>query len=62
MGCASCGDKAASAAARYPRDITLPDGTVKTVTSSAMERTERERYRQAERARAKTVGYTAERR
>lgn len=62
MGCASCGGKAASAAAQYPRDITLPDGTVKTVTSSAMERTERERYRQAERARAKTVGYTAERR
>lgn len=61
MGCAICGGKAAPAA-QYPRDITLPDGTVKTVTSSAMERTERERYRQAERAKAKTVGYTAQRR
>lgn len=62
MGCASCGQRAASAAAQYPRDITLPDGTVKTVTSSAMERTERERYRQREREKAKTVGYTAQRR
>lgn len=61
MGCQSCGGKAAAAAASYPREITLPDGSRTTVTSSAMERTERERYRQRERAAAKVKGYTASR-
>lgn len=57
MGCQTCGQRAA-AAAQFPREITLPDGTTKTVTSSAQERTERERYRQRERENAKTKGYT----
>lgn len=56
-----CGGAKASAAAQYPRDVTLPDGTVKTVTSSAMERTERERYRQREREAARKTGYTVQR-
>jgi len=55
------GSKAASAAAQYPREITLPDGTKMTVNSSAQERTERERYRQREREAAKTKGYTVRR-
>jgi hypothetical protein len=58
MGCSSCGGKAAAAAAQYPREITLPDGTKVTVNSASQERTERERYRQRERAAAKTKGYT----
>lgn len=61
MGCSTCGGNKANAAAAYPREIVLGDGTRKTVTSAAMERTERERYRQAERAAAKAKGYTASR-
>lgn len=61
MGCSSCGGKAATTAAQYPREITLPDGTTITVNSSAQERTERERYRQREREAAKTRGYTVDR-
>lgn len=60
MGCSSCGGGAA-AAAKYPREIVLADGTKVTVTSAAMERTERERARQAERAQAKARGYTTNR-
>jgi hypothetical protein len=58
MGCQSCKQRAASAAAQYPRTVTLPDGTTTTVTSSADERTQRERYRQRERENARTKGYT----
>lgn len=61
MGCSTCGDRAAKAAAQYPREITLPDGTRATVTSSMQERTERERYRQREREKARTQGYTVSR-
>jgi len=61
MGCASCGGSAAKAAAQYPREITLPDGTKMTVNSSAQERTERERYKQRERQVAKAKGYTVAR-
>lgn len=61
MGCQSCGGKAASAAAQYPREITMPDGTKAMVSSAAMERTERERYRQRERAVARERGYTVQR-
>lgn len=60
MGCSSCGGRAA-AAAQYPREITMPDGTKVKVTSAADERAARERYRQAERTRAKAVGYTVSR-
>lgn len=61
MGCASCGGKAAKAAASYPREATLPDGSKVTVTSAADERVQRERYRQAERAQARETGYTVRR-
>lgn len=61
MGCSSCGGNKASAAATYPRDITMPDGTTKTVTSAAMERTERARFAQVEREKARANGYTVRR-
>ena len=60
MGCSSCGSRA-SAAAQYPREVTMPDGTKVMVSSAADERTKREQFRQAERSRAKTVGYTVSR-
>lgn len=60
MGCCGRGEQA-SAGATYPREIVLADGSRKTVTSAAMERTERERARQAERAQAKARGYTTDR-
>lgn len=60
MSCTSCG-KRAEAAATYPREATMPDGTKVTVTSSADERTQRERFRQAERAQAQSKGYTVRR-
>lgn len=60
MGCSSCGNRAA-AAAKYPRDITLSDGTTKTVTSSAEERTERARAQQRERDAARARGYSVQR-
>lgn len=58
MGCSTCGGKAAKEAAQYPKETVMPDGTKVMVSSAAMERTERERYRQRERAQAKTRGYT----
>jgi hypothetical protein len=61
MGCGTCGDRAAKATAQYPREVVLGDGTRVTVSSSADERTQRERYRQRERAAAKVKGYTASR-
>lgn len=60
MGCQSCG-RAASAAAQYPREVTLPDGSKVTATSAADERTQRERHRQAEREKARATGYTVRR-
>jgi hypothetical protein len=60
MGCSSCSG-AAKAAAQYPREIVLSDGTKVTVASAAQERTERERARQRERANAKSKGYTTDR-
>lgn len=61
MGCQSCGGKAAAAAAQYPREATMPDGSKVTVTSAADERTQRERWRQRERENARTAGYTVRR-
>jgi len=62
MGCSTCGDRAAKAAAQYPREVVLADGTRVTVNSPAQERTERERARQrqqaADRQSAKERGYT----
>lgn len=58
MGCSSCGRAAAAAATQYPKEVTMPDGTKKTVTSAADERTERARFQQAEREAARTRGYT----
>lgn len=60
MGCQSCG-RSASAAATYPRDVVLADGSTVTVTSAADERVQRERHRQAEREKARTTGYTVRR-
>lgn len=60
MGCSSCGG-AAKAAATYPREAVMPDGTKVTVTSAADERVQRARYQQAERAKAKVDGYTVRR-
>jgi len=61
MGCQTCGGKGSKATTTYPREATLPDGTKITVTSSADERVQRERYRQRERAAAKQNGYTVRR-
>lgn len=62
MGC--CGRKSSdenTQAASYPREAVMPDGTKVMVSSAAMERVERERYRQRERTEAKVKGYTVQR-
>lgn len=58
MGCASCG-KRAQAAAKYPYDAVMPDGTRVTVTSAEMERVERQKAKvrlEAQKTRGYTVG------
>lgn len=60
MGCSTCGDRA-KAAATYPREATMPDGSKVTVTSAADERTQREKFRQGEREKARANGYTVRR-
>ena len=60
MGCQSCGQRAA-AAAKYPREVTMPDNTVVTVTSAADERVKMERHRQLAREKAKADGYSVRR-
>ena len=61
MGCSAC-NKRASAAVQYPRDVTLPDGSVVTVTSAADERAQRHRAQERMRERAAARGYTVTRR
>lgn len=61
MGCSNGCGGAAKAAATYPREAVMPDGTTVTVTSAADERVQRARFQQAERAKAKTNGYTVRR-
>lgn len=61
MGCSSCG-KRASAAAAYPRKVTLADGSEAEVTSPADERVQRQRAQEQMRARAQERGYTVTRR
>lgn len=60
MGCSSCGQRAA-AAATYPREVVLADGSTVKVSSAAEERMERARAQQRERAASKTRGYSVER-
>jgi hypothetical protein len=60
MGCQTCAGRAA-AAAQYPREVTMPDGSKVNVTSAADERVQREKFRQAERQAAQTKGYTVSR-
>lgn len=62
MGCCGRGSTASNAASVYPKEIMLSDGTKVMVSSAAMERTERTRDTQRQRDRAKSLGYTAERR
>lgn len=61
MGCSSCG-KRASAAAQYPRKVTLADGSEVEVTSAADERAQRSRAQERMRARAAERGYSVTRR
>ena len=58
MGC-NCGGRGAGVT--YPRQVTLDSGTNVTVTSAADERTQKERDRQTQRAKAKETGYTVRR-
>lgn len=58
MGC-NCGGRGAGVS--YPREITLDSGKKVTVTSAADERTQKEKDRQAQRARARETGYTVRR-
>lgn len=60
MACCGRSDSV-SAAAQYPREATMPDGSKVTVTSAADERTQREKFRQAEREKARATGYTVRR-
>lgn len=61
MGCSSCGGAKAAAAAAYPRDIVLADGSTVNVSSAAQERQERTRAQQREREAARTRGYSVQR-
>jgi hypothetical protein len=61
MGCSSCNGRA-SAAAKYPRTVTLPDGAQVEVTSAQDERSQRLRSQERMRARAAERGYTVTRR
>lgn len=60
MGCSSCGARAA-AASQYPKEATMPDGSVVTVSSAADERIQRARFHAQEREKARTSGYTVRR-
>lgn len=64
MGCGSCkGASAANAAAaKYPRTITLADGSTVEVTSAADERSQRLRAQERMRVRAAERGYSVTRR
>lgn len=61
MGCSSCG-KRATAAAVYPRKVTLADGSEVEVTSAGDERAQRTSAQERMRARAAERGYTVTRR
>lgn len=61
MGCSACG-KRASAAAQYPRKVTLADGAEVEVTSPADERVQRGKAQERMRARAAERGYSVTRR
>lgn len=61
MACCGRSDSVSAAATTYPYEATMPDGSKVTVTSAADERTQREKFRQAERERARTAGYTVRR-
>lgn len=61
MGCSACG-KRASAAATYPREVTLADGSVVTATSASDERAQRLRAQERMRTLAQERGYTVTRR
>lgn len=61
MGCSSCGSRA-SAAAQYPRKVTLPDGSEVEVSSASDERVQRQRAQARMRERARSTGYSVTRR
>lgn len=60
MSCGTCGNRA-KAAAEYPRDAVMPDGSTVRVDSAADERVKRARFQQSEREKAKSTGYTVRR-
>lgn len=60
MGCSSCAARA-QAANNYPKEVVIGGETV-LVTSAADERSKRAQAQAAERAAARTRGYTATRR
>lgn len=65
MGCSSCGkarQEAQAAAAAYPKQVVLADGTTVTVTSSADERVKRQAAEARMRQQAEARGYTVTRR
>jgi hypothetical protein len=62
MGCSSCGGaKAIAASSTEPREVTLPDGTKVTVTSTRQHRAEIDKAHARMRAAAKSRGYTTSR-
>lgn len=61
MGCSSCGGARAAAAATYPKEVVLPDGSTATVTSVADERIQRQNAQARMRAQASERGYSVRR-
>lgn len=62
MGCPSCGGaKAIAASSTEPREVTLPDGTKVTVTSTRQHRAEIDKAHQRMREAARRKGYTTSR-
>lgn len=57
MGCSSCGG-AAKAAAKYPYEAVMPDGTRVMVSSAAQERVEKDAARARMRDAARGNGYS----
>jgi hypothetical protein len=62
MGCSGgCGGARAKASEQYPREVTMPDGSKKTVTSAAQERVERSRIQAQMREASRKQGYRVQR-
>lgn len=58
MGCSTCGGAAAKAAAQYPYEAVMPDGSKVMVSSASQERVERDAARSRMREAARGNGYS----